>query len=87
MTEVKQDSDNKPKIEQKYKSKYAKNIKDSFGTIKDIFIAQNNALEAQEWHKLELYAKEKEIEFGLKNLIKSQPKQNIDKQIKLKKLN
>ncbi len=59
--EIKQDSTNKPIIEQKHRLKYAKNIKDSFRTIKDILITQNNTLDAQEWHKLELYAKEIEI--------------------------
>lgn len=84
--EIKLDSTDQYKIEQKYKLQYAKNIKDSFRTIKDILIIQNNMLDAQEWHKLELYAKEKEIEFELKNLIKSQPKQSISKQIKLQKV-
>lgn len=46
----------------KQKLKYAKNAKDSFRVIKDILIEQNNTLEAQEWHKLELYAKELELE-------------------------
>ncbi len=59
--EIKQDSTNQLKIERKYKLKYAKNIKDSFRTIKDILITQNNTLDAQEWHKLELYAREIEI--------------------------
>ncbi|EAJ7312206.1 pentapeptide repeat-containing protein, partial [Campylobacter jejuni] len=38
---------------------------DSFRVIKDVLINQNNTLEAQEWHKLELYAKEKELEIQL----------------------
>ncbi|EGK8087393.1 hypothetical protein IO402_000545 [Campylobacter lari] len=42
------------------KLKCAKHLKDSFRVIKDVLISQNNILEAQEWHKLELYAKEKE---------------------------
>ncbi|EAJ6135874.1 hypothetical protein CBI00_08000 [Campylobacter lari] len=50
------------KIKNKYKLRYAKNLKDSFRTIKDILITQNNKLESQEWYKLELYAKEKEIQ-------------------------
>ncbi|MCV3336855.1 pentapeptide repeat-containing protein [Campylobacter sp. RKI_CA19_01121] len=47
-------------INNKHKLRYAKNLKDSFRVIKDVLISQNNILEAQEWHKLELYAKEKE---------------------------
>ncbi|HEF3480341.1 TPA: pentapeptide repeat-containing protein, partial [Campylobacter jejuni] len=45
--------------------RYAKNLKDSFRVIKDVLITQNDKLEAQEWHKLELYAKEKELEIQL----------------------
>ncbi|EAJ6590352.1 pentapeptide repeat-containing protein, partial [Campylobacter jejuni] len=48
-----------------HKLRYAKNLKDSFRVIKDVLITQNNTLEAQEWHKLELYAKEKELEIQL----------------------
>ncbi|HED6588061.1 TPA: pentapeptide repeat-containing protein [Campylobacter coli] len=48
------------------KLKCAKHLKDSFRVIKDILITQNNTLEAQEWHKLELYAKEKEIALKIK---------------------
>ncbi|MCW0184367.1 hypothetical protein OJO94_04580 [Campylobacter lari] len=47
-------------INNKYQLRCAKNLKDSFRVIKDVLISQNNILEAQEWHKLELYAKEKE---------------------------
>ncbi|ECL6264851.1 pentapeptide repeat-containing protein, partial [Campylobacter jejuni] len=47
------------------KLKCAKHLKDSFRAIKDILITQNNTLEAQEWHKLELYVKEKELEIQL----------------------
>lgn len=53
------------KIQNKHKLRYAKNLKDSFRVIKDILIIQNNTLEAQEWHKLELYAKEKENHINL----------------------
>lgn len=53
------------KIQNKHKLRYAKNLKDSFRVIKDILITQNNTLEAQEWHKLELYAKEKENHINL----------------------
>lgn len=51
------------------KLKCAKHLKDSFRVIKDILITQNNTLEAQEWHKLELYAKEKEIAIKAKSAI------------------
>lgn len=47
------------------KLKCAKHLKDSFRVIKDVLITQNNTLEAQEWHKLELYVKEKELEIQL----------------------
>ncbi|HED5222653.1 TPA: pentapeptide repeat-containing protein [Campylobacter jejuni] len=47
------------------KLKCAKNLKDSFRVIKDVLITQNNTLEAQEWHKLELYVKEKENHINL----------------------
>lgn len=46
-----------------YKIRYANNARDSFRTIKDVLIANNNLLDASQWHKLELYAKEKELEF------------------------
>lgn len=62
-----QDEEKKIKIQNEYKLRYAKNLKDSFRVIKDILITQNNTLEAQEWHKLELYAKEKELEIQLDN--------------------
>ncbi|ECQ5126154.1 hypothetical protein FY097_08095 [Campylobacter coli] len=47
------------------KLKCAKHLKDSFRVIKDVLITQNNTLEAQEWHKLELYAKERENHINL----------------------
>lgn len=77
-TEIKRDLTNQPMIEQKYKLKYAKNIKDSFRIIKDILITQNNTLEAQEWHKLELYAKEIEIETNLEKTHKSNRNQPLN---------
>lgn len=55
------------KIQNKHKLRYAKNLKDSFRVLKDILTTQNNILEAQEWHKLELYVKEKELEIQLDN--------------------
>ncbi|EGK8057872.1 pentapeptide repeat-containing protein [Campylobacter lari] len=57
----------KYKIDNKHQLRYAKNLKDSFRVIKDVLITQNNTLEAQEWHKLELYVKEKELEIKLNN--------------------
>ncbi|MBZ8185877.1 pentapeptide repeat-containing protein [Campylobacter coli] len=53
------------KIQNEHQLRYAKNLKDSFRVIKDVLITQNNTLEAQEWHKLELYTKEKELEIQL----------------------
>ncbi|EGK8009745.1 hypothetical protein HW242_06455 [Campylobacter lari] len=47
------------------KLKCVKHLKDSFRVIKDVLISQNNILEAQEWHKLELYTKEKEFHMRL----------------------
>ncbi|MCV3429285.1 pentapeptide repeat-containing protein [Campylobacter lari] len=60
-------SPKKYKIDNKHQLRYAKNLKDSFRVIKDVLITQNNTLEAQEWHKLELYVKEKELEIKLNN--------------------
>lgn len=57
------------KIQNEYRLRYAKNLKDSFRVIKDVLITQNNTLEAQEWHKLELYAKEEEIAIKAKSAI------------------
>ncbi|EAV9502419.1 hypothetical protein FE928_01680 [Campylobacter jejuni] len=58
------------KIQNEHQLRYAKNLKDSFRVIKDILITQNNTLEAQEWHKLELYAKEKELLFEVESCYK-----------------
>lgn len=69
-----QDEEKKIKIQNEYKLRYAKNLKDSFRVIKDILITQNNTLEAQEWHKLELYAKEKELLFEVENCYKEKNK-------------
>ncbi|EJC1882730.1 pentapeptide repeat-containing protein, partial [Campylobacter coli] len=60
-----QNEKEKIKIQNEYKLRCAKNLKDSFRVLKDVLITQNNTLEAQEWHKLELYAKEKELEIQL----------------------
>ncbi|WP_181882344.1 pentapeptide repeat-containing protein [Helicobacter didelphidarum] len=46
-----------------WKIQHAQNTKDSYRVIKDMLLTQNNLLEAQAWHKLELYAKELELEF------------------------
>ncbi len=45
----------------KHKIRYANNARDSFRTIKNVLIANNNLLDASIWHKLELYAKEIEL--------------------------
>ncbi|MBZ7934738.1 pentapeptide repeat-containing protein [Campylobacter sp. W0065] len=60
-----QDEKSISKIENKYKLKCAKDCKDSFRVIKDVLTNQNNTLEAQEWHKLELCAKEVELKIKL----------------------
>lgn len=62
--EVKQEENKKKKrIEEELRVQHARNIKDSFRVLKDVLLVQNNGLEAQVWHKIELYAKEVEIEF------------------------
>lgn len=45
----------------KHKIRYANNARDSFRTIKNVLIANNNLIDASKWHKLELYAKELEL--------------------------
>lgn len=62
------------KIQNEHQLRYAKNLKDSFRVIKDVLITQNNTLEAQEWHKLELYAKEKELLFEVESCYKEKNK-------------
>ncbi|WP_407927667.1 pentapeptide repeat-containing protein [Campylobacter molothri] len=74
-----QDEKSISKIENKYKLKCAKDCKDSFRVIKDVLTNQNNTLEAQEWHKLELYAKEKELEIKLGEDEKRKSKRKIKK--------
>lgn len=54
-------ADKLKEIEQDHRLRSAKNVKDSFRAVKDVLIEQNNILEAQEWHKRELYAKEQEL--------------------------
>ncbi|ENQ6654279.1 hypothetical protein ACEQH8_001126 [Campylobacter lari] len=66
--EIQKDEKKLCKIKNEYKLRCAKNLKDSFRVIKDVLISQNNILEAQEWHKLELYAKEKETMIKAKSI-------------------
>ena len=58
-----------------YKIRYANNARDSFRTIKDVLIANNNLLDASQWHKLELYAKENELEFLMEETEKEYKKE------------
>lgn len=71
-----QDKDNKDKKrnESILRIQHARNIKDSFRVVKDVLLTQNNSLEAQIWHKLELYAKEIEIEFKIEDEQKKKQK-------------
>lgn len=78
--------DQSEKKEQKYKLRYAQNAKDSFRIIKDVLIEQNNILEAQEWHKLELYAREKELEISLEKNNPIQSSSKFKKKEKFKKI-
>lgn len=48
---------------QKLSEKQIVNLKDSYCTIKSILTTQHNILEAANWRKLELYAKEIELEY------------------------
>ncbi|EAI3651094.1 hypothetical protein HPW53_001213 [Campylobacter jejuni] len=74
--EIKEIQDEKEifKIQNEHKLRCAKNLKDSFRVIKDVLITQNNTLEAQEWHKLELYAKERELLFEVESCYKEKNK-------------
>lgn len=56
-----QDSKKIEGIANAHKIRYASNARDSFRTIKNVLIANNNLLDASTWHKLELYAKEHEL--------------------------
>ncbi|MCI7236858.1 hypothetical protein [Campylobacter sp.] len=51
---------------EKEKLETIRNIKDSFRAIKNVLIKENNQLEAQKFHKAELYCKELELEKELK---------------------
>lgn len=72
--------------EKGYVSTYRKiqecqNLKDSFRTIKDVLIGQNNTLEALQWHKLELYMSELEIKYRRKiNVLKQEIQAKYSKQ-------
>ncbi|MBT0883587.1 pentapeptide repeat-containing protein, partial [Campylobacter sp. 2018MI13] len=72
--------------EKGYVSTYRKiqecqNLKDSFRTIKDVLIGQNNTLEALQWHKLELYMSELEIKYRRKiNVLKQEIQDKYSKQ-------
>lgn len=55
-----------------HKIRYASNVRDSFRTIKNVLIANNNLLDASNWHKLELYAKELELRLPEPESINSQ---------------
>ena len=63
---LKQDNNRCEKIKE-YRIRYASNARDSFRTIKNVLIANNNLLDASAWHKLELYAKEHEIDLKAPN--------------------
>ncbi|RDU51660.1 pentapeptide repeat-containing protein, partial [Helicobacter sp. MIT 01-3238] len=51
----------KQTLDNNHKIRYASNARDSFRTIKNVLITNNNLLDACAWHKLELYAKEIEL--------------------------
>lgn len=57
-----------------HKIRYASNVRDSFRTIKNVLIANNNLLDASNWHKLELYAKEIELKLQKPCLLTSAKK-------------
>ena len=57
----------KKETTKEHRIRYASNARDSFRTIKNVLIANNNLLNASAWHKLELYAKEHEIDLKAPN--------------------
>ncbi|MDD6161742.1 MAG: pentapeptide repeat-containing protein [Campylobacteraceae bacterium] len=57
----------KEKLETEKKLQTIRNIKDSFRAIKNVFMQENDQLEAQKFHKAELYCKELELEKENKN--------------------
>ncbi|MGX3045275.1 pentapeptide repeat-containing protein [Helicobacter sp. T3_23-1056] len=72
--EIANTTDSKDKITKKHKIRYASNARDSFRTIKNVLIANNNLLDASNWHKLELYAKEQELKLQKPCLLTSPKK-------------
>ena len=68
------DSKETEQITNKHKIRYASNARDSFRTIKNVLIANNNLLDASNWHKLELYAKEQELKLQKPCLLTSAKK-------------
>lgn len=63
ITQQKNGINNTKQDDLEHKICHTNNIRDSFRIIKDILIVNNNLLDASQWHKYELYAKEKELEF------------------------
>ncbi|HIY43652.1 MAG TPA: pentapeptide repeat-containing protein [Candidatus Helicobacter avistercoris] len=63
------------------------NIRDSFRVIKETLIAQGNLLDTQQWHKLELYAKELEYQYRNDISTLSQEVEDLKKQEKIKDCN
>ncbi len=59
-------------------SKVANDFRDSFRLIKNALVKDNNLLEAQEYHKIELYCKELELQ----NTLKQEKPKNKLKEIK-----
>lgn len=59
----KDDKNEIEKLDLKYKIRLANNFRDSFRAIKNSLIETNNNLEASNLHKLELYAKEIELDY------------------------
>lgn len=72
--EIANTTDSKDKITKKHKIRYASNARDSFRTIKNVLIENNNLLDASNWHKLELYAKEQELKLQKPCLLTSPKK-------------
>ena len=58
-----------------FSSKVANDFRDSFRIIKNALVKDNNLLEAQEYHKMELYCKELELQNTLKQ---EKPKNKLE---------
>ena len=58
-----------------FSSKVANDFRDSFRIIKNALVKDNNLLEAQEYHKMELYCKELELQNTLKQ---KKPKNKLE---------